>query len=229
MDSSDARSRPFAPGARRVVGSAGLLLLPLVVPACGGGDGAGAADGAGADEPEAAETEATETEAAGAADQEGPDLTEVNQYLRYSAADSLVEMELYAGLGGANSAWNFNGYHHGNATYVVPLGWRVEVTYETLDANVPHSAAVVEPADEIPSDPSGLSRAFSGASTPSFVSGIPSSRDAVTFGFRADEPGRYWIFCGVPGHAAGGMWIWLEVAEDADAPELREEGVDGEG
>lgn len=223
MDSSEARTHPFASGARRVVASAGLLLLPLVVPACGGGDGAGAADGAGADEPEAAETEA-----AGAAEQEGPELTEAARHLRYSAADSLVDLELYAGLGGANSAWNFNGYHHGDATYVVPLGWRVEVTYETLDANVPHSAAVVEPADEIPSDPSGLSRAFSGASTPSFVSGIPASRDAVTFGFRADEPGRYWIFCGVPGHGAGGMWIWLEVAEDADAPELREEGEDGE-
>lgn len=221
MDPSVVR-RPFAAAAHRTAVAAALLLVPLAAPACGGGDGDGEPDAGGAD---GAERQAeAEAEVDGVGEQEGPGLTEVNRYLRYSAADSLVELELYAGLGGANSAWNFNGYHSGNATYVVPVGWRVEVTYETLDANVPHSAAVVEPADEPPSDPSALEFAFSGASTPSFVSGISASRDAVTFDFRADEAGRYWIYCGVPGHGSAGMWIWLEVSGDADAPELRTDG-----
>lgn len=210
MDPTDIRSRPFAAVA------AALLLVPLAAPACGGGEGDGGADAAGGDGTR------TEAEADGAGEQGAPELTEVNRYLRYSAGDSLVEMELYAGLGGANSAWNFNGYHHGNATYVVPVGWEVEVTYETLDANVPHSAAVVETREEIPKSGSDVRLAFPGASTPSFTSGLSSTRGTVTFDFRADEAGRYWIFCGVAGHAAGGMWIWLEVSEDADAPELRE-------
>lgn len=218
MDPSDVRSRPLAAAARRAALAAALLLVPLLAPACGGGEGDGGADGTGAP---------AEAEADGPGEQEGPEMTEAARYLRYSAADSLVELELYAGLGGANSAWNYNGYYGGNATYVVPLGWRVEVTYETLDANVPHSAAVVETREEIPRTGADVRLAFQGASTPSFTSGLSSTRGAVTFDFRAHEAGRYWLFCGVPGHATGGMWIWFEVSEDADAPELRVEDGDG--
>lgn len=158
--------------------------------------------------------------------QEGRALTEVNRFLSYAAADSVVDLKLWAGYGGANSAWNFDGYHHGGATVVVPAGWRVEVTYQTLDANVPHSAAVVETREEIPASGDGVRVAFPGASTPSFTTGLTSNRDPVQFAFRADEAGRYWIFCGVPGHAVGGMWIWLEVSDAASAPDFR---TDGEG
>lgn len=198
------------------------VLLALVPAACGpggeGGPGSRAAEGA-------ADTAATAGESGPEEGREGPQLTEVNRFLSYAAADSVADLKLWAGYGGANSAWNFDGYHHGGATVVVPRGWRVEVTYQTLDANVPHSAAVVETRDEIPASGDGVRLAFPGASTPSFTSGLTSTRDPVQFAFRADEAGRYWIFCGVPGHAVGGMWIWLEVSDSAAVPDfLTEEG-----
>lgn len=216
-------------GARARAGRRALLalvcLVALAAGGCGGPDGQGdgpreeaagtVADGEAPPEGEAAPEDGEDRGASA--------LQEVNQFLAYDAADSLVDLKLWAGYGGANSAWNFNGYYRGNATVVVPLGWRVEATYQTLDANVPHSAAVVETREEIPNSGSDVQVAFRGASTPSFVGGISSTRDPVTFRFRADEAGRYWIFCGVPGHARGGMWIWLEVSETAGAPDFRTE------
>lgn len=197
----------------------GLCLAALAAGGCGGPDG----DGADPVEDTAATVADGEAAPEDGEDREASDLQEVNRFLAYAAADSLVDLKLWAGYGGANSAWNFDGYYDGNATVVVPLGWRVEATYQTLDANVPHSAAVVETREEIPNSGSDVRLAFPGASTPSFTSGLSSTHDPVTFRFRADEAGRYWIFCGVPGHARGGMWIWLEVSETAGAPDFRTE------
>lgn len=198
---------------------AGLCLAALVAGGCGGPDG----DGADRAEDTAATVADGEAAPEGGDARQASGLQEVNRFLAYDAADSLVDLKLWAGYGGANSAWNFDGYYGGNATVVVPLGWRVEATYQTLDANVPHSAAVVETREEIPHGGSDVQVAFRGASTPSFVGGLSSTRDPVTFRFRADEAGRYWIFCGVPGHARGGMWIWFEVSETVDAPDFRTE------
>lgn len=195
-------------------GAAWACLAVLAAAGCGGADGGA---GTQADTARAA----VDAAAQGTGDREAARLQEVNRFLSYRSADSLVDLKLWAGYGGANSAWNFDGYYAGNATVVVPLGWRVEATYQTLDANVPHSAAVVEPQEEIPQSGSDVQLAFRGASTPSFTSGISSTRDPLTFDFRASEAGRYWIFCGVPGHARGGMWIWLEVSETAAAPDFR--------
>lgn len=208
-----------------VLALAGLL---AVVPAACGPGGGEAGGGSQAAEGGVSDTAASAGggRQEGRESQEGRALTEVNRFLSYSAADSMVDLKLWAGYGGANSAWNFDGYHHGGATVVVPTGWRVEATYQTLDANVPHSAAVVETREEIPSSGDGVRVAFPGASTPSFTTGLTSNRDPVQFAFRADEAGRYWIFCGVPGHAAGGMWIWLEVSDATSAPDFR---TDDEG
>lgn len=197
-------------------------LAVLATAGCGGADG-----GAGAEDEAARPAADAGAAARGTVDAEEARLQEVNRFLSYRSADSLVDLKLWAGYGGANSAWNFDGYYAGNATVVVPLGWRVEATYQTLDANVPHSAAVVEPQEEIPQSGSDVELAFRGASTPSFTSGISSTRAPLTFAFRASEPGRYWIFCGVPGHARAGMWIWLEVSETAAAPDFRTEDEGG--
>lgn len=207
-------------GRDRAVGRTGWILAwvglaAMAAGACGGGDGGGEpapADG----EPAAESAEAGRTG-------EAADLQEVNRFLSYSPSDSMVDLELYGGYGGANGAWNFDGYYDGNATIVVPLGWEVRVTYQTLDANVPHSAGIVEPVEPIPADGSGVTVAFPGAVTPSFITGISSTRDPVQFRFSPDEAGRYWVLCGVPGHARGGMWIWLEVSAEAAAPDFREE------
>lgn len=209
---------------RRVRRAAWCVGLSALVAACGGPEGSDA--GTVGDTTRAAAgqptTDAGEPAAGAPAGEDRP-MQEVNRFLSYRAADSLVDLKLWAGYGGANSAWNFDGYYGGNATVVVPLGWRVEATYQTLDANVPHSAAIVDTVAEIPNDGSGVQLAFRGASTPSFTTGISSTREPLTFDFTADEAGRYWIFCGVPGHAQQGMWIWFEVSATAEAPDFRTE------
>jgi len=35
--------------------------------------------------------------------------------------------------------------------------------------------------------------------------------------FSVPETGTYRIFCGVPGHGLGGMWIWMKVDPAAKA------------
>lgn len=211
---AEREDRLEAPSRRLRRALACALVAALAALACGGPDGDGREEAPAEAEPAPESVEAEEEEV---------QLEEVNEFLSFSAPDSLVDLKLWAGHGGANGAWNFDGYHNGNATIVVPLGWRVEVTYQTLDANVPHSAAVVEPADPVPPDGSNVQIAFRGASTPSLVSGITSTRDPVEFDFVADEAGRYWVFCGVPGHGRGGMWIWFEVSDTAGAPDFRTE------
>jgi hypothetical protein len=37
----------------------------------------------------------------------------------------------------------------------------------------------------------------------------------VKFSFTADKAGQYAFVCGVPGHAAGGMWDEFDVSDSA--------------
>ena len=36
--------------------------------------------------------------------------------------------------------------------------------------------------------------------------------------FSVPESGKFRIICGVPGHAAGGMWIWMVIDPAAKTP-----------
>jgi len=61
---------------------------------------------------------------------------------------------------------------------------------------------------------------FAGAETGSAGTGLAAGRD-YRFTFRADRPGEFLIVCGVPGHAAGGMFLRLVVSADAVTPSYR--------
>jgi sulfocyanin len=124
-----------------------------------------------------------------------------------------------AGLTSANNAWNFNGYANGELTIIVPVGSRVVIPFSNLDGNVPHSFGIIAGgASNLVTAPDRP--LVFGAATRRYETGIRSvERDVVRF--TASEAGEYLFACGVPGHAAGGMWIRFHVSSSAMRPEIR--------
>lgn len=201
------------------------LVLALAAAACGGGAAGGEAEGETRAEraPDADPGSAPRESADAGASQEDSAPVEVNDFLSYEPADSLADLKLWAGWLGRNGAWNFDGYFAGNATVAMPLGWEVLATFQNLDANVPHSVAVIEAEGPVPASAADATIAFKGASSGNLTAGYSSREQPRTFRFTADREGRFRIYCGVPSHGPGGMWIWFEVSAGLDAPEFRTE------
>ena len=73
-------------------------------------------------------------------------------------------MDVIAGFNPNNSNWNYNGYHDGDLTVVLPLGWNVRMTFTNHDADVPHSLVVM--ADVGPAKTAARGRARPGGVRP---------------------------------------------------------------
>ncbi len=138
------------------------------------------------------------------------------------AATKTVTMDVVAGFNPNNSNWNYNGYHDGDLTVVLPLDWNVRMTFTNHDADVPHSLVVTaDPgAKDLPLQAGHDQAAFARAYTKSPEQGL-SEGDHDLIAFKAKTAGKFLWLCGVPGHAQSGMWVHLEVSPDADAPYLR--------
>jgi sulfocyanin len=146
----------------------------------------------------------------------------VPSWMRVEGGAKKVAMDVVAGFNANNSSWNFNGYHGGNATVVVPAGWDVRITLTNRDGDVPHSLVVIEePArpDDLPLQAGREQVAIPRAYSKSPEQGI-SAGDQDVVAFKTKEAGDYLWFCGVPGHGQSGMWIYFDVAAGADAPYL---------
>jgi sulfocyanin len=154
--------------------------------------------------------------AAGAAERLTP------SWMSVEVGAKTVAMDVVAGFNANNSSWNFNGYYDGNATVVVPAGWGVRISLTNRDGDVPHSLVVIaDPGspDELPLQAGREQVALPRAYSKSPEQGI-SAGDQDVVAFKTKEAGHYLWFCGVPGHGQSGMWIYFEVAADADAPYL---------
>ncbi len=130
-----------------------------------------------------------------------------------------VQFQLIAGFSGLNGALNFNGFGDGGLTFTVPAGWHVVIHFINHDGMLAHSAVVIPdgPVPTIGATPS----VFSQAVTLRLQEGLTSTeRDDMKF--VADKAGSYLISCGVPGHAAAGMWIRFIVDPGAQRPSLSE-------
>lgn len=137
-------------------------------------------------------------------------------FLRLVDAPKTVRITLVAAYTPVNYGMNFNGFFKGNATYTVPTGWNVEVTFVN-PSPVPHSVVVVEKEKTKKvqmGDP-----AFPGASIPNPVQGM--SLNKATFKFTAGEAGDYALCCGFPTHALSGHWVAFNVRDDAKVPTLK--------
>ncbi len=137
-------------------------------------------------------------------------------FLKLGDAPKSVKLTLVAAFTPANYGMNFNGYSHGKATYIIPAGWSVEVTFIN-PSPVPHSAIVVE--REMIRKVQVGEPAFKGASTPKPVTGMSTSK--AVFSFVAGEPGDYAFACGFPTHATAGHWVALQISAEAKAASLK--------
>lgn len=128
-----------------------------------------------------------------------------------------VQFQLIAGFSGLNGALNFNGFGDGGLTLTVPAGWHVVIHFINHDGMLAHSGIVV--ADSSVPTMGATSPAFSQAVTLKVQEGLTATeRDDMKF--VADKTGSFLIICGVPGHAAAGMWIRFKVEAGADRPLL---------
>ncbi|MEK0447472.1 MAG: hypothetical protein RLZZ399_2793 [Verrucomicrobiota bacterium] len=137
-------------------------------------------------------------------------------FLRLSKEPKSVKLTVVAAYSGDNHGMNFNGFSYGKATYVIPVGWSVEVDFIN-PSPVPHSAVVVE-RDQTKKLQVG-EPAFKGAAVANWLTGISSNK--ASFRFTAEEAGDYAIACGFPSHALAGHWIAFEVSASAKAPTLK--------
>jgi sulfocyanin len=143
--------------------------------------------------------------------------TATSKPLSYDAATKTVTFALQAGAPaapGGIAAFNFDGYSNGAATLVVPPGSKVVMNFVNLDGT-PHSAEIIPDADPMPAI--GGDPAIAGAYTKDVTQGL-SQGGTDDMNFTTPASGSFRIFCGVPGHGQGGMWIRFKVDPTAKAP-----------
>lgn len=135
-------------------------------------------------------------------------------WVRWDPATKTANLTIVAAYNQVGSGFNFDGYNNGHLTITVPTGARVVAAF-TNKADLAHSAVVTPYADRTMAGNFPL--AFPGASSPNPGSGAAKVKVAQVFTFTAGKAGRYAIVCGVPGHALGGMWDELVVANVSTA------------
>src|SRR3989441_12842398 len=123
-------------------------------------------------------------------------------WLSVDSATKTATFLLTAGLTQLNGGLNFNGFNDGKLTLTVPTNWNVVIKFTNKDANLPHSAEVVDTTKPMPAgpvDPPVIPRAM----TVRLLQGLGAGEsDSVRF--VATQPGSYMIFCGVPGQGPAG-------------------------
>jgi len=141
-------------------------------------------------------------------------------WLTVDTTAKTATFQLTAGLTQLNGGLNFNGFNDGKLTLTVPANWTVVLRFANHDANLPHSAEVVDTTKPMPAgpvDPPAFARATTVAAR--LLQGLGSGEtDSVRF--VANKAGSYMIFCAVPGHGLAGMWIRLTVSATEKRPTL---------
>ncbi|WP_299428013.1 sulfocyanin-like copper-binding protein [uncultured Meiothermus sp.] len=151
-------------------------------------------------------------------------LATAQTYVANQAAQKTAVLTVVAGSDNANGGLNFNGGVRGSKTFVVPLGWKVELRFRN-NAMAPHSVIVIN-SGPIPSGLTPGLAAFPGAAGRNLAQGFGmnmggGSAPDDTLRFTASKAGKYTIACGVPGHAVAGQYIGLEVSASATEASFR--------
>jgi uncharacterized cupredoxin-like copper-binding protein len=132
---------------------------------------------------------------------------------RNDSAKHTADLTMIAGLGKTGGGFDFNGYSKGKMTVTVPLGWKVNVTFEVpASSTLAHSWVLVPYGAAMGSTKPAIAHAES----PSPVQGTKPGK-TVKITFTATTAGKYKMACAVPGHEMGGMWDTLIVKRGATA------------
>lgn len=198
---------------RQSLATATALVFAFTVAACGG-EQAGTQDGG---QQQADGQRAAERTAQGG-QQGGGELT-VPDWMSVDEDAGTVTLELVAGETDANTSWNFNGHHSGDATVVVPEGYEITIEFDNQDQAVAHSVGVDEQVGGYPATFDEVTPAFDGAVTSGAAKMASATQpgESETITFTASEAGEYALVCYVPAHATQGMWIRFDVSADGEA------------
>ena len=139
-------------------------------------------------------------------------------WLTVDTTAKTATFQLTSGLTPLNGGLNFNGFNDGKLTLTVPTGWTVVIRFKNNDANLPHSAEVIDTTKPMPAGPVDPP-AFAHAMTAKLMTGI-SGGESDSMRFVASKAGSYMIFCAVPGHGLTGMWIRFKVSATEKRPTL---------
>jgi sulfocyanin SoxE-like protein len=131
-----------------------------------------------------------------------------SQLVSFDAASNTVTFKLVAG------PFDWNGFGNGQGTLTVPPKSSIVVNF-VQDDGTPHSAEVASGEGPLPN--SGGNPAIPRAYTNKVVEGLPQGATDV-MKFSVPDSGKFRIICGVPGHATGGMWIWMVIDPSAKTP-----------
>ncbi len=149
-------------------------------------------------------------------------------WMKVDAAKKTVAFAIEMAENGNNGTLNFNGYGHGGMTLVVPKNWTVTMHVINEGAGaIPHSLEILPITESIPSQGSEPP-AFAGAETNNLIDGLKVG-ESDDLSFSADSPGKYWIFCGVPGHAVSGMYDYLVISSSATKPSVKLDALPAAG
>lgn len=139
-------------------------------------------------------------------------------WVHVNTSKKQVTFDISEGTNGQAGQYNFDGYAHGHMTMKVPTGWHVTMKV-TNDGSTGHSLEIIKAPKAPPVHE--LKPAFKHAETKDIHQGMPPGSSS-TFSFTASKPGKYWIMCGVPGHALLGMWDHFVVSSHAKRPSVVE-------
>jgi plastocyanin len=128
-----------------------------------------------------------------------------------------LDLEVAATPGAPSAA--LNGYREGGVRVVVPLGWTVTWRWHSSDSTATHSLVLMVQREKLPER--GGRPAFTNAMTRMVTAGLEAGQQDETT-FTAEEPGWYWLLCGVPDHALNGEWIELRVDPEAKQGQARQ-------
>lgn len=185
---------------------AAALVLPLAMLACGGGEQAG---------------QTTDGEQATAEQQGGQQAGQqaaltVPDWMTVDSAGQAVTLDVVAGSSDANNSWNYNGYHSGNGTIVVPEGWEVTIDFSNEDQVNAHSISIESQVGDYPPTFDAANPVFEGAATAGATQMAEATQpgQSETISFTASTAGEYAMVCLVPAHATQGMWLPFDVSAD---------------
>ncbi|MDX2004170.1 MAG: sulfocyanin-like copper-binding protein [Meiothermus sp.] len=145
-------------------------------------------------------------------------------YVTNQAAQKTAVLTVVAASDNANGGLNFNGGVRGGKTFVIPLGWKVELRFRN-NAMAPHSVMEINNGP-IPSSLTPSLAAFPGAAGKNLTQGFGmnmggGSTPDDTLRFTASKAGKYIIACGVPGYALAGQYIGLEISASTKEASFR--------
>jgi len=152
--------------------------------------------------------------AAVARGQSAPAVADGVDWLTSDSPSRTVSLRLEMTRPAGSTAALLNGVRSGGVQVVVPLNWTVRWEWRSADSGATHSLVVMAEREKLPTE--GGRPAFDNAMTRMVTAGLPAGQvDQTTF--VADQPGWYWMLCGVPGHAIAGEYVGLRVDPEAKA------------